>query len=106
MNNKIYQKLTNTTNTYPIGKMIDCLAHGLSSEAGEVSGVLKKHYRGDFDFTEVKDKIKKELGDVLWYASELCNHLGFTIDEVMELNIEKLRDRYNRGAIKGSGDDR
>lgn len=106
MDTKLYQDLTNTTNTYPEGKMLDCLVHGLVSEAGEVSGVLKKHYRGDYDFLEARIKMRKEIGDVLWYVSELCTHLFFTMDEVMDENIQKLRDRYNRGVIKGSGDDR
>ena len=50
--------------------------------------------------------IKKELGDVLWYLSNLCDELNLTLNEVAKLNLEKLNIRLSRGKISGSGDDR
>lgn len=75
----------------------DMLRHavfGLTSEAGEVSGILQKEYQGHpFD----PEHMKKELGDCLWMIAEACHALGFTMDDVMEQNIEKRRARYPDG---------
>lgn len=70
-------------------------AIGLAGEAGEVCENVKKaifHQHG-ID----RDKLKKELGDCLWYISALCTKLGFDMSEVMEVNIAKLRQRYPDG---------
>ncbi len=46
------------------------------------------------------------MGDVLWYITRFINHMGWSIDEVLNLNLEKLESRRQRGKIKGSGDER
>lgn len=48
----------------------------------------------------------KEVGDVLWYVSAACNELGITLSEAASENLEKLRDRCERNALRGSGDTR
>ena len=81
---------------------------GLVGEAGEVAEKVKKILRdknGNFDI-ESKLAIKKELGDVLWYLSNLCDELQFSLDDVATTNIEKLNLRLINGKISGSGDDR
>lgn len=66
----------------------------LNSEAGEVAGILQKTYQGhDFD----REHMKKELGDCLWGIAEACDALGFTLDDVMQTNIDKLKARYPDG---------
>ena len=70
-------------------------ALGLAGEAGEVAEIAKKgifHQHG-LD----KDRIKKELGDVLWYAAGLASTLGFDLSSIMHENIEKLEERYPEG---------
>src|SRR6188768_1862420 len=70
-------------------------AIGLAGEAGEVAELAKKqifHHHG-LD----PEMWKKELGDVLWYVAAICTKLGFTMEEVMDLNIEKLRARFPDG---------
>lgn len=68
--------------------------YGLASEAGEVAGLLQKVYQGhSFD----KTHMKKELGDCLWMIAEACDALGFTLDDVMQTNIDKLIARYPEG---------
>jgi NTP pyrophosphatase (non-canonical NTP hydrolase) len=47
-----------------------------------------------------------ELGDVLWYVSVLAGELGFDLQEVAKMNLQKLRDRRERGVLQGSGDNR
>ena len=81
---------------------------GLVGESGEVAEKVKKILRdknNSFDY-ESKIAIKKELGDVLWYLSNLCDELDFSLNEVAEENLEKLNSRLSRGKISGSGDDR
>lgn len=92
-----YQKAAMRTCSIPYDRPTDRLYHavfGLTSEAGEVAGILQKSYQGH----EVsKEHIKKELGDCLWMVAEACEALGFSMDDVMETNIEKLRKRFPDG---------
>ena len=81
---------------------------GLVGESGEVAEKIKKILRdknGIFDY-ESKLALKKELGDVLWYLSNLCDELEFSLNDVANENLEKLNLRISRGKISGSGDDR
>lgn len=55
---------------------------------------------------ERRDLIIKEVGDVLWYLSAACNELGISLSEAALINLTKLADRAERGALRGSGDDR
>ncbi len=70
-------------------------ALGLAGEAGEVGDAIKKHrYHGhELD----REHLVKELGDVLWYLTYLCNALDATLSEVMDANAAKLRKRYPTG---------
>lgn len=75
--------------------MIIWNAIGLAGEAGEVADTVKKgilHQHG-LD----RDKMRKELGDVLWYVAALCTKLDMDMGEVMAANIDKLRARYPDG---------
>jgi len=55
---------------------------------------------------EHKLAIAKEIGDVLWYIAADARDLGFTLEEIAKMNIEKLESRQKRNVISGSGDDR
>ena len=89
-------------------------ALGLANEAGEVLGKLKKLIRDNDVRFDGKGKITDqqradlgaELGDVLWYISNLSRDLGLTLNDVAAMNIEKLKSRQARGVIGGSGDNR
>nr|WP_302596960.1 nucleoside triphosphate pyrophosphohydrolase family protein [uncultured Cellulosilyticum sp.] len=70
-------------------------ALGLSGEAGEVVDIIKKHIYQGHELNKVR--IKEELGDVMWYVSELCNAIGIKLSDVMETNIAKLKERYPNG---------
>lgn len=73
---------------------------GLTSEAGEVAGLMEKVYYQDHPIDqEFKEKLKKELGDVMWYAMYLMLNNGWTLEEVIQENIDKLRCRYKGGAF-------
>jgi NTP pyrophosphatase (non-canonical NTP hydrolase) len=101
-----YQDRTPATAVYPKEKAIEYLALGLASEAGEVAGVVKKFIRGDTTQHDFELKILDELGDTLWYLSQLHNELDYRMNVTAEENIKKLRDRQQRDTLKGSGDDR
>jgi NTP pyrophosphatase (non-canonical NTP hydrolase) len=65
---------------------------GASTETGELLDQLKKHvyYNKPIDVVNVKE----ELGDIMWYLSNLARLMNFDIEECLELNIKKLRTRY------------
>lgn len=68
--------------------------HGMSGEVGELHSLYQKSYQGhDFE----PEHAMKELGDLLWFIAEYCTAMGWTLEEVMELNIEKLLARYPEG---------
>jgi hypothetical protein len=50
--------------------------------------------------------IAKELGDVLWYLGQASREVGYTLDQVALMNLEKLTSRKERGVLHGSGDNR
>ena len=109
MDFKTYQKNARVTALYPnLGSNNIYPTLGLVGEAGEVAEKVKKVIRdknGIFD-EESKKAIKKELGDVLWYLSNLCNEFKFSLDDVASQNLDKLKARAEKGSISGSGDDR
>jgi len=109
-----YQKLAIRTDTFG-GKPQPIDSHaflaqllGLVGEAGEIAEKFKKIYRDQAGVMtpENEKNMVKELGDVLWYVSVVCTYLGISLQEVAELNIEKLQDRMKRDKLKGSGDNR
>ncbi len=81
---------------------------GLVNEAGEVAGKVKKIFRDRNGKISKEDRnaLKKELGDVLWYLTQICTELGVSLEEVAEANIAKLFARLDRGTIRGDGDER
>ena len=81
---------------------------GLVNEAGEVAGKIKKIFRdkGGVIGDEDRESLKQELGDVLWYLTQICTELDITLQEVAEANLVKLLSRLERGKIQGDGDNR
>ena len=104
-----YQRESRKTALYPnVGSNPIYPTLGLVGEAGEVADKVKKILRdkkGVFD-EQSKDAIKFELGDVLWYISQLSSELGYELDEIANSNLQKLNSRKMRGQIQGSGDNR
>jgi NTP pyrophosphatase (non-canonical NTP hydrolase) len=99
-----YQRHARRTAIYPPRAAIMYPALGLAGEAGEVSNIIKKVIR---DRTDVPiDKLRAELGDVLWYVAVLADDLGLKLEDIALDNIAKLAARKSRGTLSGSGDDR
>ena len=91
---------------YPERMKITYPALGLAGEAGEVADKVKKIYRDRRDDARFKGDIAKEIGDVLWYCAALADDLGYSLQQIAEMNIYKLQCRMNKGTIIGDGDDR
>jgi NTP pyrophosphatase (non-canonical NTP hydrolase) len=106
-----YQNKASMTAKYP-GKgefmgVIYC-ALGASGEIGELLNKIKKVYRdngGEFP-AAAREAIAHEVGDSLWYLSQLCRELDIDFSTVPVLNLEKLASRQKRNKIAGSGDNR
>ncbi|OGG60146.1 hypothetical protein A2765_01085 [Candidatus Kaiserbacteria bacterium RIFCSPHIGHO2_01_FULL_56_24] len=106
-----YEKLASRTATIDDSKRLYRLYDlglGIAGEAGELAEKLKKAIRDDGGeiSEERREGLKREIGDVLWYLSQLSNALGFPFSEAAQANITKLEDRLARDKIKGSGDNR
>ena len=75
-------------------------AVGMSAEAGEFTEVVKKII---FQGKPVNDEnlfhLKRELGDIMWYVSQACIGLDVSLEEVIQMNFEKLSARYPEGAF-------
>lgn len=91
-----YQRLASRT----IGSNMNAIKqekhalHGMVGEIGELHSLYQKRYQGhDFD----EEHAKKELGDLLWFVAEYCTAWGWALEDVMQLNIDKLIARYPEG---------
>ena len=79
---------------------------GLLEEAGEVAGAFKRMERGDYDIPTFGAKLAGELGDVLWYLSQVCTDNGWSLQDIAQSNLDKLESRKTRNMILGSGSNR
>lgn len=91
-----YQRLAGRTinrNLTRVGQEQHAL-HGMVGEIGELHSIYQKKYQGhEFDFAHVK----KEVGDLLWFIAEYCTAMDWTLEEVMQMNIDKLKARFPEG---------
>jgi NTP pyrophosphatase (non-canonical NTP hydrolase) len=104
-----YQSLSRRTATYPgAGEDMTYPALGLCGEAGEVAEKVKKTLRDDGGVLtpERREALSRELGDVLWYLSQLATEAGLELETIAAENLEKLFSRQERGVLQGSGDER
>ncbi len=109
MNFNDYQKQSRKTALYPEqdnNYIYPTL--GLVGESGEVAEKIKKIIRDKQGKVDQEDRlaIEKELGDVLWYLSQLATELDIDFEDIAKSNLEKLNSRLKRGTLSGSGDDR
>ena len=105
----LYENLAGQTAIFPKEKALEYLALGLTSEAGEVAGKVKKLIRDGEDvegFEIKKIAIAAEIGDVLWYCAMMAKEVGVPLNTIMQENLEKLHSRKERATLSGSGDER
>lgn len=87
---------------YPRDQGIQYTALGLAEEAGEFAGKVAKWVRkgGELDY----EAAAQELGDTLWQLSQAAREIGFSLNEIANMNLDKLYARAQRGTIVGEGD--
>jgi len=105
----LYENLAGQTAIFPQDKALEYLALGMTSEAGEVAGKVKKLIRDGEDkegFEMKKLAIASEIGDVLWYCAMMAKEVGVPLNDIMKENLKKLHGRKERGTLQGSGDER
>lgn len=105
------QALTTLADNYSYGDVTPQMMGmvlGLSDESGEVLGKFKKLLRDKKGVMSDEDRkeIAKEVGDILWYVSTVSHLLGYSLEEVAQMNLAKLAGRKERGTLQGSGDNR
>lgn len=79
---------------YDVGGIFNaCL--GLSGEVGEFNDMIKKwvFHEKELDVGH----LKKECGDILWYVAMMCQSFNWNMEEIMQMNIDKLKSRYPEG---------
>jgi NTP pyrophosphatase (non-canonical NTP hydrolase) len=104
-----YQKETRKHAIYPqLGNNFSYPTIGLAGETGEVAEKIKKIIRDKSGVVDEqsREEVKKELGDVLWYLSQIASELEISLEDVAQGNIEKIASRRERGTTHGSGDER
>ena len=79
---------------YDLGGIFDA-ALGLSGEVGELNDLLKKWVFQEKDLEA--DHAKKELGDIMWYVAMMCHSFGWQLDDILQINVDKLKARYPNG---------
>lgn len=121
-----YQQIATKSAIYPgqgTALGLAYVALKLNGEAGEFAEHVGKAMRDDILIPidrngqiayldndtlrpERRELLIKEIGDVLWYLSAACNELNISLSEAAAANLEKLLDRTERNALRGSGDNR
>lgn len=92
-----YQKLAMTTLNPALDKK-DVLINGvmgLCGESGEAIDIVKKHLAQGHELD--KEHLAKELGDIAWYLAETAYAIGYPLEEIFQMNIDKLKKRYPEG---------
>ena len=103
-----YQRAARGTAIYPQDMKVVYPTIGLAGETGEVAEKVKKTIRdkqGVFDPDTMRE-LAKELGDVLWYIAAIAGDLGLDLDDVAQMNIDKIHSRQDRNLLHGQGDNR
>jgi NTP pyrophosphatase (non-canonical NTP hydrolase) len=92
--------------TYRPGN-IACHGLGIAGEAGEVADIIKKTLYHDEPLPLIthprREAAREELGDVLWYVAAVASDWGLSLNDVAQGNIDKLRERYPNGFVRGGG---
>lgn len=117
MNLNDYQKKAMLT-CMPTSENFSYMFLNLVGEVGEFASKVAKHIRKDkagiyksklelYNVSnEEREELKKEAGDILWQLSGLCTIMGWNLDDVAQMNIDKLASRRERNVIDGDGDNR
>ncbi len=103
MSTDLFEKTDDITNPAMLEKVF-----GLCGEAGEVAEKFKKLLRdkGGVASDDDKKELAKELGDILWYINSVGSYLGYDLEQIAQMNLDKVLSRKARNQTHGSGDNR
>lgn len=90
-----------------VGEFASKVAKALRKETGMMDGSNFFYYKfqeGEKTSSEMYEELKKEAGDILWQLSGLCSVMGWSLEEVAQMNLDKLAARKVAGTIDGNGD--
>ena len=92
-----YQKLAMRTSNQELSNAMHLVngALGLCGESGEVADIVKKFWMQGHNLDQ--GHIAKELGDICWYIAETATAIGYDLETIMQMNIDKLMKRYPEG---------
>lgn len=92
-----YQQLAMRTSNKTLNAELHLLngALGLCGESGEVADMVKKNWMQGHPLD--LEHIAKELGDICWYIAEAATAIGYDLETIMQMNIDKLKARYPEG---------
>jgi NTP pyrophosphatase (non-canonical NTP hydrolase) len=92
-----YQKLAMRTSNKELSNALHLMngALGLSGESGEVADLVKKCWMQGHNMD--RGHIAKELGDICWYVAETATAIGYDLETILQMNIDKLMKRYPEG---------
>lgn len=103
MNLNQYQEWTRTTAIY---RDVTYPRLALAEEVGEFLGKIAKHVRDNTATGKLVEDLTKEGGDILWQLARCLDDYGISMQDCLDLNVEKLESRKARNKLTGSGDDR
>lgn len=92
-----YQKLAMRTSNKELTTDMHFVngALGLTGESGEVADLVKKYLMQGHAL--YANHVAKELGDICWYIAEMATAIGYDMETIMQMNIDKLMKRYPEG---------
>lgn len=86
-----------------VGEFASKIAKGIRKDE---KAIFNNNLQLNFDKSDDEEELKKEAGDILWQLSGLCKVMGWSLEEVAQMNLNKLASRKDRGVIEGNGDER
>jgi NTP pyrophosphatase (non-canonical NTP hydrolase) len=101
-----YQAASRKYAVYPKETAMSYCIANLAGEAGEAAGKYAKSLRDTWHPAQLRDELRKELGDVLWMVAAVCEEVGLKMGDVAVSNLEKLEARRMAKTLQGSGDNR
>ena len=89
-----------------VGELASKIAKEVRKERMEVNKSQLHMTEGNYMKVEFDEELKKEAGDILWQLSGLCSVMGWSLEDIAQMNLDKLASRKERNVIIGDGDNR
>lgn len=89
-----------------VGEFASKVAKEIRKERMTINDRKLQMTEGNYMKVDFDEDLKKEAGDILWEISGLCSVMGWSLEDIAQMNLEKLSSRKERGVIVGDGDNR